>query len=193
MSRDKKIIRAYFDGDSKNERENRNIISLLTRLNCTVVQTVMGTDLGFTLNPESVKSNINVFTNKIKDINNVDIFVCEVSNPSFSLFFQISEAINRDKPTLALYKEGAILPEEWLTEKYDFFLIKKYNESNLEEVLQDFIEYTSLKALTSRFTLRLNKDLLNYIDTLKPLLNCKSRNDVILTLLKNTRESKPIF
>lgn len=193
MSRDQKIIRAYFDGNGKNEKENRNIISLLTRLNCTVIQTVIGTDLDFTLNPESIKSNINVFTNKIKDINNVDIFVCEISNPSLSLFFQISEAISRGKPTIALYKEGAVLPEEWLTEKYDFFLLKKYNDSNLEDVLKDFIEYASLKALNSRFTLRLNKDLLNYIDILKPSLNCKSRNDVILTLLKNSRETKPTF
>lgn len=192
MSRPKQIVRAYFDGDSRNEKENLDIISILTRLNCTVVQTVMGADLGFTLNSESIKSNINVFTNKIKDINNIDIFVCEISKPSFSLFFQISEAINDRKPTIALYKEGSVPPEEWLTEKYDFFLLKKYDEKNLEEILKNFLKYASQKTLNSRFTLRLNKDLLNYIDTLKPMLSCKSRNDVILTLLKHIQESKSI-
>lgn len=192
MSREKQIVRAYFDGDNRNEELNRDIISLLTRLNCTVIQTVMGTDLGFTLNQESVKSNINVFNNKIKDIDSIDVFVCEISNPSFSLFFQIFEAINKGKPTIALYKKGSLPTEEWLTKKYDFFILKEYEKNNLETILEDFLKYASQKILNSRFTLRLNKDLLNYIDTLKPTLNCKSRNDVILTLLKNVRESKSI-
>lgn len=184
----KKIIKAFFDSSNKNNSDNLEIISLLNKYNCNVVQTVIGADLNYTVGDSGAKASVNVFSNKVKDIIDCDVFICEISKNIPSLFFLIFEALDRKKPVLALYKDGQDLNEAWLNQKYELLKLEKYENGNVEEIISNFLNFAYKKFPTSRFTVRLNDELCGYIDYLKPKLGCSSRNDVILKLLDNMKK-----
>jgi hypothetical protein len=189
---DKKIIKAFFESSINDSKENLKIISLLNKYNCNVMQTVIGSDLNY-VPDSSKKASINVFSDKIKDIVDSDVFICEVSENTPSLFFLIFEALDRKKPVLALYKEGTTIKENWLNEKYDVFYLEEYNEENLEEKISEFLKIVQGKLLTSRFTIRLNDELCKYTDYLKTKYGCSSRNDVIFKLLNDEKNEDYSF
>ncbi len=191
--KNKKIIKAFFDSSNKNNNENLEIISLLNKYNCNVVQTVIGADLNYTIGGSGDKASLNIFSNKVKDIIDCDVFICDISKNTPSLFFLIFEALDRKKPVLALYKDEQELDETWLNQKYDLLKLEKYDNKNLENIISDFLNFAYKRFPTSRFTVRLNDELCDYIDHLKPKLGCSSRNDVILKLLDNTQKEDANF
>jgi len=189
---EKKIIKAFFESSSNDSKQNLEIISLLNKHNCNVMQTVMGSDLNY-VPDSSKKASINIFSGKIKDIVDCDVFICEIKENSPSLFFLIFEALDRKKPVLALYKEGGSVNESWLNQKYNVFYLEKYNKENLEEIIKNFLSIVQKKLLTSRFTIRLNEELCNYTDYLKTKYGCSSRNDVIFKLLNDEKNEDYSF
>ncbi len=191
--KNKKIIKAFFDSSSQNDNENLEVVSLLNKYNCNVVQTVIGADLNYTIGGSGAKASINIFSNKVKDIIDCDVFICEISKNTPSIFFLIFEALDRKKPVLALYREGQDPNEGWLNQKYDLLKLEPYDSKNLEDIISNFLSFAYKKFPTSRFTVRLNDELCGYIDYLKPKLGCSSRNDVILQLLDNMKKEDRNF
>jgi tRNA pseudouridine-54 N-methylase len=189
---DKKIIKAFFESSKNDSKLNLKIISLLNKYNCNVMQTVIGSDLSY-LSDSSEKAAINIFSDKIKDIIDCDVFICEITENVPSLFFLIFEALERKKPVLALYEEGTSINEEWLNQKYDVFYLEKYNNKSLEETISNFLSVVQTKLLTSRFTIRLNEELCTYTDFLKTKYGCSSRNDVIFKLLNDAKKEDYTF
>jgi hypothetical protein len=189
---DKKIIKAFFESSSNDSKQNLEIISLLNKHNCNVIQTVMGSDLNY-VPDASKKASTNIFSSKIKDIIDCDVFICEITENTPSLFFLIFEALDRKKPVLALYKEETNINEDWLNQKYDIFYLEGYNKENLEGIIKNFLSTVQKKLLTSRFTIRLNEELCNYTDYLKTKYGCSSRNDVIFKLLNDEKNEDYTF
>ena len=195
MSRknNKKVIKAFFESSIKDDNKNLKIISLLNKHNCNVMQTVIGTDLNYPSGSTGDKASVNIFGDKIKDIVDSNVFICEISDITPSLLSLIFEGINRKKPVLALYKKGTLPNEEWLSEKYPLLKLKEYEEGDLEEIISEFLDFAHRKLLTSRFTIRLNEELCDYTDYLKSRFGCSSRNEVILKLLDDMREEDHNF
>jgi 2'-deoxynucleoside 5'-phosphate N-hydrolase len=83
-------------------------------------------------------------------IQSADAVVAEITFPSISVGFEISRALEKGKPVLAIYSEG--LPPSLLPELYsDHLIIEKYTPETVSEILQNFVQYVDSKHDT-RFT-----------------------------------------
>ncbi len=184
----KEIIRTYFDsapvGNRQAEINNQKIIGYLNKHGCNVVQTVMGTDLSY-LEMQGKKAAANVFKAKLKDIDDNDIFVCEASDTSATLIFEIFEALNKRKPVLLLYYEGGLKTPEaaFLGHPSNLLTLETYSDDNLEVIIANFLKKAKSKIPVSRFTVRLTKEASDYLNYLKVKMGCSSKNDVILKIL----------
>lgn len=61
------------------------------------------------LTGESVLTDAHIFSRNLKNIIDCDEMVAEVSKPSLGVGFEISEALQRGKPTLCLCRKGTFL------------------------------------------------------------------------------------
>lgn len=75
-----------------------------------------------------------------KWITSCDFMVAETSFPSISVGYEIALALERGKPVLILYSQGGAptLLKEYKDEK---LVCEKYIQSNLAEIIDDFINY----------------------------------------------------
>lgn len=187
MKRD--IIKVFFDcnpvSTKKTEINSQKIIGLLNKYGCNVVQTVMGAEL-FYLETQGKKAAFNIYNSKLKDIYDNDILVCEASFPSPTLIFEIFEALNHKKPVLVLYDEKEMGTPDiaLLGNPSNLLVLEAYNENNLEKKIADFLKKARGKIPVNRFTVRLTKEISEYLNYLKAKMQCSSKNDVILEILE---------
>lgn len=185
----KNIIRTFFDSNTnltkKQEINNQKIINLLNKHGCNVIQTVMGVELFFQESYGKAAA-ANIFHSKIKDINENEIFVCEASSPSPTLVFEIFEALGCKKPVLVLYneQEASNLDIAFLGNPSNLLSLESYNEQNIESKIVEFLKKAKGKIPVSRFTVRLTKEISDYLNFLKAKMQCSSKNDVVLKILE---------
>jgi len=191
----KDIIKVFFDSNpvssKKTETNNQKIINLLNKYGCNVIQTVMGVEFSYS-EMQGKKAAFNIYNSKLKDIYDNDILVCEVSFPSPTLIFEIFEALNHKKPVLVLYDEKQMRTPDiaLLGNPSNLLVLEVYNENNLEKKIADFLKKARKKISIARFTVRLTKEMSEYLNHLKAKMQCSSKNDVILEILeKMAREN----
>lgn len=185
----KNITKVFFESNpistKKEEANNQKIINLLNKFDCNVVQTVMGVEFSY-LEMQGKKAAGNIYNSKLKDIIENDIFVCEASSTTPTLIFEIFEALNRRKPVLVLYDDKQIKTPDiaLLGNPSNLLILEAYNDQNLEEKISSFLKKTRNKIPVNRFTVRLTKELSEYLNYLKSKMKCSSKNDVILQILE---------
>lgn len=184
----KPIVTIYFDSlplAGKAERNCQKIISLLNKHKCNVVQTVIGTDLSY-IEFQGEKAATNIYNLKLQDIKQADIFVCEMSNPTPTLAIEVWEALHLLKPTLVLYVEqSSSRPDIALLGNPSRLLtVEVYNKENLEEKIKQFLKKAQRGVVGSRFTVRLTKEMNEYLEFLKVKLRCSSKNEVVRKVLE---------
>lgn len=85
-----------------------------------------------------------------KWISEADCMVVEATFPSISVGYEISLALNRNKPVLILYSEGD--PPALLNGMNDDKIIcEQYTKNNLKETIEAFLDYVK-GNVDSRFT-----------------------------------------
>lgn len=185
----KEIIKVYFDSNfSRNGKDEiiiQKIITLLNKFNCNVVQTLIGVDLGY-LENQGKKAAGNIYNSKLKDIIDNEIFVCDISFPSVTLSFEIFEALKLKKPVLALYHDKSLFPPDiaFLGNPSPLLFLSSYNEDSLESIIENFLKNAKNKIPIDRFTVRLSKEISDYLNFLKITNNCSSKNEVLVNLLE---------
>jgi len=185
----KDIIKVFFDSNpvssKKTETNNQKIINLLNKYGCNVIQTIMGVELSY-LEMQGKKAAFNIYNSKLKDIYDNDILVCEASFPSPTLIFEIFEALNHKKPVLVLYDEKQLGTPDiaLLGNPSNLLALEAYDENNLEKRIADFLKRARGKVPINRFTVRLTKEMSEYLNRLKAKMHCSSKNDVILEILE---------
>lgn len=185
----KDIFKVFFDSNpvstKKTEINNQKIISLLNKYGCNVIQTVMGVELSY-LEMQGKKAAFNIYNSKLKDIYDNDILVCEASFPSPTLIFEIFEALNHKKPVLVLYDEKEIGTPDiaLLGNPSNLLVLEAYNENDLEKKIADFLKKARGKIPINRFTVRLTKEMGDYLNFLKAKMQRSSKNEVILEILE---------
>lgn len=185
----KDIIKVFFDcnpvSTKKTEINNQKIINFLNKYGCNVIQTVMGVEL-FYLEMQGKKAAFNIYNSKLKDIYDNDILVCEASFLSPTLIFEIFEALNHKKPVLVLYDEKEMGTPDiaLLGNPSNLLILEAYNENNLEKKIADFLKKARGKIPINRFTVRLTKEMSEYLNYLKAKMQCSSKNEVILKVLE---------
>lgn len=186
FSMGKNILTAFFDSKPasyKEEENTKKIIDLLNKYSCNVIQTVMATDWALSVS-QGKKAAENIYLQKIKDIKDADIMICEMSNASSTLTFEVFESLNMKKPTLILYDEKDYLPDlAFQGNPSKLLMIEIYNENNLEEKIKNFLKRAASKKPLTRFTLRLSKQMGDYLNYLKARMKLSSKNDVVSEIL----------
>lgn len=101
----------------------------------------------------------------IKELDDSDAFIGEMSFPSQTLGFQLAYSLHNSKPSLYLYSskkkkkpEGLIgsIPSRKLS-------MKKINENNFKQVIDDFVAFTEKQLLTIRTSFMSTKEIDNYL------------------------------
>lgn len=103
------------------------------------------------------------FQNQLeKWINSCDFIVAETSFPSISVGYEISFALQQNKPVLVLYAVGN--PPSLLAQHKDENLdCEKYTLSTLPEMIDNFIKYVE-GAADNRFTFFITSEIASYLD-----------------------------
>lgn len=97
-----------------------------------------------------------------KWINSCDFMIAETSFPSISVGYEISLALQRNKPVLILYSTGDP-PSLFGHHEDDKLLCELYSEDTVSEIIDDFINYVEGKNDT-RFTFFITPEISSYLD-----------------------------
>lgn len=95
-------------------------------------------------------------------VNEADFVVVEASFPSISVGYEIALAIHRGKPVLVLYSEGDP-PSLIINNEEEKLIVEKYTETNLQEIIADFINYFHGESDT-RFTFFITSKIASYLE-----------------------------
>jgi hypothetical protein len=103
------------------------------------------------------------FERQLEDwINGADFMVVESSFPSISVGYEISLAINRNKPVLILYNSGDP-PSLFAYHSDEKVVCEKYTLESLEQTIDDFINFVQGNSDT-RFTFFISSKIAVYLD-----------------------------
>ena len=185
------VITSFFDSSlpqtKDNQEKNKEIISLLNKFKCNVIQTVIGVDISFADMPSSSGIS-NYFQLKSNDIKEADICVFEMSIITPSIMLEFIDAINNRKPVLIIYDKNICNPktcEYSLLEEYSSYVtVCESSQDDLASSIGKYIANSVKLMPVNRFTVRLNSVLSAYLEKLKPELNCSSKNDVVVKILE---------
>jgi hypothetical protein len=125
-----------------------------------------------------------------KNLKWCDLVVVEVSYPSTATGFEISTALKKNKPVLALYleKKGDI-PPVFKAFDEDKITLLSYNLNNLNQLLKDYLEYIKTLVINKRFTLLLPPQIVEFLDK-KSKENKMFKSEYIRNLIKQEMNKK---
>ena len=104
-----------------------------------------------------------------KRIKKCDVMIAEVSYPSTSVGYEISLAMEKGKPVIAMYSEKGgdcplVIKGLGETTKEEELMLLRYNFKNLKEVLKENIDFIKARSLNKRFTMLLSPKIVGYLD-----------------------------
>lgn len=94
-------------------------------------------------------------------IKSADFMIAEVSFPSISVGYEISLAINMNKPVLILYSDTP--PSLLAHHENDKVICEKYTAATLKEIIDDFVRYIE-ERVDSRFTFFITPEIASFLD-----------------------------
>lgn len=97
-----------------------------------------------------------------KWINSCDFMIAETSFPSISVGYEISLALQRNKPVLILYSTGDP-PSLFGQYEDDKLLCEMYTQDTLPEIIADFINY-ALEKNDTRFTFFITPEISSFLE-----------------------------
>lgn len=95
-------------------------------------------------------------------INSCDFMIAETSFPSISVGYEISMALDRNKPILLLYNEGEP-PSLFAYHESQKIICEKYTSSTLESIIADFLNYVRGEE-DARFTFYLTSTQAKHLE-----------------------------
>ena len=111
---------------------------------------------------QSQKERLEYFHEVEQWLGECDCVVAEISHRSVSVGYEISRAQHRKKPILILYRDCT--PPTLLAYQPDESVVcEKYTDTNLESVLDDFLQYTE-GTHDTRFTFFIRPDLTAHLE-----------------------------
>lgn len=96
-------------------------------------------------------------------IHSCDFMIAETSFPSISVGYEISMALDRNKPVLILYSEGDP-PSLFAYHESQKIICEKYTLSTLESIIAEFLNYIRGEE-DGRFTFYLTSKQAKHLDT----------------------------
>ncbi|MBP6993778.1 hypothetical protein KBB12_00870 [Candidatus Woesebacteria bacterium] len=131
------------------------------------------------------QADLVLYKKKMKQLQQADVCVFEVSLHSLSIGFQIEKAIHYLKPTIVLYLEEN-KPYFLDGIEDEKFILRSYNDSNIQEVLKECFDIAQKKK-EQRFNFFLSPELLNYLESASKKKG-STKSNYIRNLLEKDRD-----
>lgn len=164
-------MKAYFtasmSGKGRFGDNYKAIVSTLQSLDVDVFEETIEPSAEYVYKEISDEDKVTYYKKIVKWMNQVDIVVCEASNPSLSIGHEISLALEKNKPVIVLYSEGEA-PHFLVGVQSDKLLVQKYNLNNLEDKLKEGLEYAASQQDT-RFNFFVSPRIATYLDWISKL------------------------
>jgi len=94
-------------------------------------------------------------------VDEADFMVVESTFPSISVGYEISLAVHKGKPVLALFSQGDP-PSLIFNNEEEKIVCEKYSDKDLEEIVTDFLNYVQGGSDT-RFTFFVSSEIASYL------------------------------
>ena len=155
---------ASFYGKGKYQKEYDLVLETIKKYEKNVVSPELGNYLKSLSDKEkrAMKDLYKIHYQAIRrDIQQADAVIIEISNQDFQLGHEATLAVNNKKQVLCLSIH------EDMSRKIDskYFFGAKYNHSNLDSIVKNFIERFNKGNLNSRFNMFLTPSQLTYLNT----------------------------
>ncbi len=111
---------------------------------------------------EKKEDRLKFHTKLEKWISNCNFMVVEASFPSISVGYEISLALQLNKPVLILYSEGDP-PSLLVHHEDDHIMCEKYTLLTLHSILKDFIRFAE-DSTDSRFTFFITPEIAGFLE-----------------------------
>ena len=104
-----------------------------------------------------------IYIENQKKILTSDVVICEMSNTSTGIGYDVAQASLANKPILVLCHDNSKLTTESIVgNQSKRLVVKRYNENNLTDILDEFIQSAS-KMLDSKFILIIPPEIEQYL------------------------------
>jgi hypothetical protein len=112
-----------------------------------------------------------------------ELVIAEASDVStFGVGYEVALGLQRKKPVLALVRSEAV-GESYVTGiKHDLLTIKKYDDAEVQKIVEDFIKANTLKNKDLRFNFVIDRHIYNHL-RLKSFRSGKTKAEVVRDLL----------
>lgn len=112
----------------------------------------------------TIEESKKVYNYIIERINVNDVFIAEMSYRSAPVSYQLTYAIEHNKPSLYLYEKGTgSIPNPVFTgNPSKYLVIREYNKTSIESILLEFLE-DSKRLLMKRFNFVIPSELDEYL------------------------------
>lgn len=111
---------------------------------------------------EKREDRVKFHNNLEKWIGSCHFMVVDVSFPSISVGYEISLALQFNKPVLILYSEGDP-PSLLVHHSSEKVICEKYSPATVKDIIEDFINYAEGTA-DSRFTFYITSEIASHLD-----------------------------
>jgi 2'-deoxynucleoside 5'-phosphate N-hydrolase len=111
---------------------------------------------------EPVEKRTEVHKRIMKEIERADLIVAETSFPSTGVGYEVTVALEKEKPVLVLHVEGRT-PVLLLGADFERLRVEEYSLSNLTQVLRFSIDELST-TVDTRFNFFISPKISNYLD-----------------------------
>ena len=97
-------------------------------------------------------------------VSRADVIIAEISNRSFLVGFQVAYALQMKKPVLLLSNHNRTRGAIGLSENEEIIKFSRYDSTNLEAIIVNFINENSSANKDLRFNFFIDRKILNYLN-----------------------------
>lgn len=97
-------------------------------------------------------------------VSRADVIIAEISNRSFLVGFQVAYALQMKKPVLLLSNHNRTRGAIGLSENEEIIKFSRYDSTNLEAIIVNFISENSSANKDLRFNFFIDRKILNYLN-----------------------------
>jgi hypothetical protein len=119
-----------------------------------------------------------------------ELFITEASDASsFGVGYEVARALKAGKPTLILVREDVSGRSYASGIKDELITYRKYNDTNLERVVEVFVKENTIKKKDLRFNFVIDRQIHNYLRQ-RSYKSGKTKAEVVRDLLLKDMESQ---
>jgi hypothetical protein len=186
----------YFSGSARNIKKDiviyRRILNAVRSLGHIVardwVETAWAQEMRDSSKKHIEQIDWSIVAETDAAIESAEIFIAEASNSStFGVGYEVAVALSRRKPILLLVREEDAPLSYASGIKNELVTYQKYNDNNLEKLVEAFAEENTIKTKDLRFNFVIDRQIHNHLKV-RSFKSGKTKAEVVRDLLLKDME-----